>query len=103
MNFNKYDIHKYFSDSRRATTRFIALRRANLGHWKNVTCNESNSRIGNYTAIRSMVHFTPEEVIEFFEAKKKEHLTNAWKKTNKMYIKNWDEVIEMAKYFKGKR
>ena len=98
MDFNRNDLIEYFGNKKEAQTRFIALRRSNTGYFKMVRESKSGNRHGSFAAIRSMVHFEPDEIIEHFSSM----IDDAKKRglDKKPYVKQWKKNIELAIHFK---
>ena len=60
---------------------------------------EFNSRLGEFEAIRSMVHFRPDEIIEHFTSLIQDAQRKGMEK--KPYVKHWRTSIDLAMHFKN--
>ncbi len=103
MDYSKQDLVEYIG-KRKALAHFTKLRKANIGYPKMSYCKSKNSHTKEPIQARvSMIFFNPDEVITQFENLKQEYIDNPLKHARPLYLKSWDNAIEVAKYFKGKQ
>lgn len=101
MIFNLNDMRELMGEQK-ARTRFIALRRANLGFTKTITVKGGN-RYGTTDCILSMIHFDPNGVSSVFYDKIKEAKNNAFRAPNKKHLDAYNAMIDLANYFMEKK
>ena len=103
MEYTRQDIIEYMG-RKRALSHFIKLRNANLGCFK-MTYYQGRSRHSKepIQVRASLLFFNPDEVISYFENLKQEYINNPLKTARPLYLKAWDNAIEVAKYFKEKK
>jgi hypothetical protein len=101
MDFNRRDLLNTFG-KQVGLSKYIALRRANLGYSKMVIQKAYSKRLGNYDVMQSIIFFEPDECISFFEKKIENKIKESFSTVNPMYIKCWEDTIKVVKYFKEK-
>ena len=100
MDFTRQDLVNHIGRDK-ALSLFIQLRKNGLGYYKMGKYKYINKYSKKQMeATASIIHFNPDEVIEYYMNKIKEYETSPLLVARPIYIKAWKRYMEVAKYFK---